>query len=623
MPCTMLAPRAHLGVNRARRQISCVLARTIPEKCTQVVRFRSLRIHKNMSFDLDIGHASERGPRERLEDFAAVVRPAPQHEAHGVIAALADGVSSGGGGLEAAQTAVLSITGDYHATPPTWDTSVALDRLIGTCNAWLADHNRRRQPFKDQALGMSTLTALVLRGHGYTLAHVGDTRAWLVRGGECTLLTQDHTLGAGTFQNGLTRAVGMEDAVRVDHSEGDAQIGDIFVLTSDGVHGVLRRAQIAQIAALAVQGSAQQAARALVDKALAAGSRDNATALVIRVRGLAASLLDDAQRRGRQLPVPSRLSEGDVLDDLVVIRHVASNGVHRVYQIKDRRDGALLALKTLHEGRAGDPEERAMLAHEAWLGARVTERGARGLVRCIERDGATHFYALFEWLEGRSLQALLPTHRFTVAEVVEGAVAICRALGRLHQHGVIHRDVKPDNIHLGADGQWRLLDLGVALSGQEPKALRALHAGTPSYINPEQWSDDPELARATPQSDLFALGVTLYQWLAGQLPYGEIEPYQMARYRRDPQALSRRRPDVPIWLDHIVLKAVARDPRQRFETAEEFLLALERGASRPLNGPGATPLITRDPQALWKAALAVSALLNVLLLYWLVFLPRR
>jgi serine/threonine protein phosphatase PrpC len=431
-----------------------------------------------MSFDLDIGDASERGPRERLEDFAAVVRPEPQDEAHGVIAALADGVSSGGGGLEAAQTAVLTITGDYHATPPTWDASVALDRLIGTCNAWLADHNRRCHPFKDQPLGMTTLTALVLRGHGYTLAHVGDTRAWLIRAGECALLTQDHSMGSGAFQNGLTRAVGMEDAVRVDHSEGDVQIGDIFVLTSDGVHGALKRAQIA---ALAAQGAAQE----------------------------------------------------------------ASNGVHRLYMVRDRRNGALLALKTLHEARANDSEERAMLAHEAWLSARATERGARGLVRCIERDAPTHFYALFEWIEGRALHELLPERRFAVGEIVESASAICRALGRLHQIGVIHRDVKPDNVHLGADGLWRLLDLGVALSGQEPKSLRALHAGTPSYINPEQWSDDPEVSQATPQSDLFALGVTLYQWLTRHLPYGESSPTRQADTALTPRPLRAGGPTYP------------------------------------------------------------------------------
>ena len=110
--------------------------------------------------------------------------------------------------------------------------------------------------------------------------------------------------------------------------------------------------------------------------------------------------------------------------------------------------------------------------------------------------------------------------------------------------------------------------------------------------------------------------------LTGRLPYGEIEPYQSARYRRDPAALSRIRPDVPIWLDHLVRKAIARDPRARFETAEELLLALERGASRPVSAPAATPLIHRDPAALWKLGLAISLLLNALLLFWLLFLPR-
>jgi hypothetical protein len=85
---------------------------------------------------------------------------------------------------------------------------------------------------------------------------------------------------------------------------------------------------------------------------------------------------------------------------------------------------------------------------------------------------------------------------------------------------------------------------------------------------------------------------------------------------------SRHNPEIPIWLDHVLLKAVARDKRQRFETAEEFLLALERGASRPLSAPQGTPLLQRDPTALWKVALAVSVLFNLLLMYWLLFLPK-
>jgi serine/threonine protein phosphatase PrpC len=577
-----------------------------------------------MSFDLEVGFASERGPRSVLEDHAGVATPTPQEEPWGVVAALADGVSSGGLGREAAQTTVMTLLNDYYATPATWDTTVALDRLIGAQNAWLADHNRRRQSLRARdgqgAAGMCTVTAIVLRGHGYTLAHVGDSRAYLLRGGECIQLTQDHTLGPMEFQNGLTRAVGLDEALHVDYLEGDLQIGDIFVLTSDGVHGAIRHKLLK---ALAEQGSAQEASEALVAKALAAGGRDNATALVIRVKGLAAARLEDAERRGRQLPVPGKLQPGDLLDGMRVEASVFANGVHRLYKVRHEATGAAFALKTLHEARASDPEERAMLAHEAWLGARVTERDPKGLVRVREPRDATCFYALFDWHDGKTLAEMLSAQKhFSVAEIVEAGAVIARALGRLHQFGVIHRDIKPDNLHLGDDGHWRLLDLGVALSGKEPAALRVLHAGTPSYMNPEQWEDDPAVSRVNTQSDLFALGVTLYRWLTGRLPYGEIEPYQIGRYRRDPVPPSRLRPDVPIWLDHLVLKAVARDSRQRFETAEELLLALERGASRPLSAPMSTPLLSRDPTAMWKIGLAVSVLVNLLLVYWLVFLPR-
>jgi serine/threonine protein kinase len=192
------------------------------------------------------------------------------------------------------------------------------------------------------------------------------------------------------------------------------------------------------------------------------------------------------------------------------------------------------------------------------------------------RSDASALYSVFDWHAGRTLEQMLRAgDRPAVIDVVSAARALADALGRLHRLGVVHRDIKPANLHLGDDGQWRVLDLGVALSGREGAAQRELHAGTPSYMNPEQWSGGV----ADAGSDLFALGVTLYQWVLGRLPYGEIEPYQLGRYRHDPTSPSRLRPDVPIWLDHLLLKAVALDPRLRFETAEELLLAIERGAA--------------------------------------------
>jgi serine/threonine protein phosphatase PrpC len=464
---------------------------------------------------------------------------------------------------------------------------------------------------------MTTLTAIVLRGHSYTLAHVGDSRAWLLRDGRCDQLTQDHVFDHPDMRSRVTRAVGLDEHVHPDYASGELRPGDVFALTSDGVHGAIRATRFADLLK-GTAGDAQAVSEALVGAAVEAGTRDNASALVIKVRELAGDDLPDAVLRARSLPAAPRLKVGDALDDFVVTALLRDTGVHRLYQARHAVTGELVAIKTLHESRAGDAQERAMLAHEAWLGQQLGAAG--GFVAVREQPQASALYVVFDWHGGVTLQQALD-HRqaFSVAQVVQGAVAIARALGRAHRLGVVHRDIKPANLHLGDDGTWRILDLGVAISGRESAEQRRLHAGTPSYMNPEQWE---EQGTATAQSDLFALGVTLYQWLTGHLPYGEIEPYQRARFRRDPRAPSRLRPDVPIWLDHVVLKAVALDPRQRFETAEEFVLALERGASRPLDAAPVTPLFARDPASVWKVALAVSAALNLLLIYWLLFLPR-
>jgi hypothetical protein len=450
------------------------------------------------------------------------------------------------------------------------------------------------------------------------------------------------------LQHQLLRCVGADDTLVVDYSQGDLEVGDVFVLLTDGVHNVLNARRLLALVKAAMPASetaagepadgAQSLSRQLVDAALAAGSTDNATALVVRVLGLLDATLQDENRKSLALPVPARLRLGDTLDGFTVTAPVADNGINVLYQVRHLSSQRLYALKTLHPARAHDPEERAMLAHEAWLAKRMQSSSAPSCMVNIHDHlpgdaPRSAFYVLYDWHAGETLQQLLDRrHKFAVSQVVAAGMQLARALGLLHRQGVIHRDIKPANLHQGEDGVLRLLDFGVALSGREPAALRTLHAGTPSYINPEQWGFNARAASSsngeTPaeppdaQSDLFALGVALYQLLTGKLPYGDVLPYQVGRYYRDPVAPSRHNPEVPIWLDHVVLKAVARSKRQRFETAEEVLLALERGASRPLTAPPATPLVHRDPAALWKIALGVSLLVNVLLVYWLLFLPK-
>lgn len=587
-----------------------------------------------MAFDIDIGYASQAGRKPVNEDFCAAMLPSRGQEDMGSIVAIADGVSTGGKGKEAAQTTVTSLVRDYHSVPETWDTTVALDRIISAQNAWLAGVNRRRHP----EMGLTTLTALVLRGQSCTLAHVGDSRCYRLRDGKALQLTHDHVVNHPDFSHQLLRAVGLEDHLVVDYQQGDLRVGDAFVLLSDGVHGVLpaRRWQ-----AMVTQMDAQAASEWLLKAALDAGSDDNVTAVVVRVRGLSEASLADQNRHAQDLPVPPLLKVGDVFDGLTVEALVADNGINLLYRVREPISGRSFALKALHPSRAHDQDERAMLAHEAWLASRMqTSVVAHHLVGicgnpALVEDPAT-FYVLYEWVAGETLDRMLERQkRLSVPQATSLTQQTLKVLGRLHRQNVVHRDIKPANLIQGDDGVLRLLDLGVALTGREPESMRRLHAGTPSYVNPEQWGfrlKKGEEARPGQEptegdlpdagSDLFAVGVTLYQLLTGKLPYGEVLPYQVGRYYRDPIAPSRHNPEVPVWLDRIVLKAVSRDRAQRFETAEEFLLALERGAVRPLNAPGATPLIQRDPAALWKIALFVSLLFNLLLVYWVLFLPK-
>ncbi len=557
-----------------------------------------------MPLHVVVGYSSLTGPRERNEDYCGIATPeGAELENKGVIAAVADGIGGHKGGREAAEYTVRGLLSDYFSTPDTWGVPRAIETVTTALNRWVIAEGSRNAELSGMA---TTLSALVLRGRRYYTAHIGDSRIYRLSDGRLQQLTVDHTWEHPELNNVLSRAIGLDPRVLMDFSDGELVGHDRFLLVSDGVWGVLPDVLIGEV--LLDHPEPQGAAAALSSLALAHGGHDNATAVVVDVLGLPPPGLRDSLESAASLPLPHRLKVGHELDGLIVEEILHDSRETLLYRVRNPRNDQQLVLKTLQPAMEGDQSAGAALLMEEWRARRVV---SPFFPQVVPDDGRSCLYYLMTWHSGATLQARLDAgQHFPVGDAVRLGVALLKAIGALHRLDIVHRDIKTDNVHLGQDGVLRVLDLGVAVSLAELKPGDPIgQAGTPSYMAPELFDDPAPL----PGHDLYAAGVTLYHLLTRKYPYGEIEPFQTPKFG-EPVRPTRWRPEIPGWLENILLKAVAREAKDRFETAEEFLLALERGAARPIAPPPRQPLAQRNPLMFWKVVAAASIGLNVVLL---------
>ncbi|RAS20573.1 MULTISPECIES: bifunctional protein-serine/threonine kinase/phosphatase [unclassified Pseudomonas] len=550
-----------------------------------------------MSLQLSFAQASATGPRTENQDALRLVTPAPELAASkGYLFALADGVSQCADGGLAARASLQALAMDYYATPATWGVAQALDRLLLAQNRWLRAQGN--QPL------LTTLSALVLRGRRFTLAHVGDCRAYRWHAGHLHCLSEDHVWDQPGMQHVLKRALGLDQHLLVDYLDGELQAGECYLLLSDGVWASLGDQHIQAV--LREQPDLQSAADTLVASALHNGSQDNASALLVRVEQLGTANLGDTLVQLQQWPLPGPLRDAQMIDGWQVETRLAHSRQSLLYRVRDAQ-GQPWLLKTLPEDREQEPGAAQALLLEEWFLRRVAGRHFPELHAAGRRQ---HLYYVMREHSGRTLAAHFAENGpLPLAQWMEVARQLLQAVGVLHRRNLLHRDIKPDNLHLGDDGQLRLLDFGLAYCpGLSQDPLHEL-PGTPSFIAPEAFEGQPP----SPRQDLYAAGVTLYHLLTGHYPYGEIEAFQRPRFGQAVNA-SRYRPDLPEWLQHNLQQSVAADPSQRFETAEQWLLLLERGDRQELpNRP--RPLLEREPLKVWRTLALLSLLFNLLLLF--------
>jgi serine/threonine protein phosphatase PrpC len=556
-----------------------------------------------------VGFASKTGPRPRNEDFAGAVfgleLPQPRRD---VVAAIADGIGGAKGGRVAAETAVRGFLDGFCDLPETMEVRRAAARVINSLNAWIYSHAHRN----DELAGMGcTFTALVLRGRVAHILHAGDTRAYRLGGDRLTCLTVDHVRDDGSGRsNILNRALGVETEVRLDYATQPVARHDRFLLCSDGVHGVLRAETIAEI--LRQRSASEDSAKALVAAALDSGSTDNCTALVLDVVDLPTAESADVGAAIGQLPLIPVPVDGETVDGFVLKVLVSDGRYTRLFGAIDEIEGGEVVLKFPKPQVAAVATYRAAFVREAWVGARVH---SPWIGRTIELPPGrqTCLYTVMPLYPGELLSTRLDRRPSMGLE--EGrniAIKLARGAATLHRAGIIHRDIKPDNVILESEGSLKLIDLGVVrVPGLEDFPPEDI-PGTPAYMAPEMFAGEP----GDEATDIYALGITMFRAFTGEFPYGNPDATSRPQKKR-PTALAALRPDLPAWLQGALGRAIALDPAERFRDMNEFAVEMETGPARvPVTLGRPRTLYERAPVRFWQgvAALLAGALILVILL---------
>ena len=566
---------------------------------------------------LTIGQHTSKGRKEINQDFHDIRIPSePLLNSKGVAIAIADGISSSKVSQEASKISVSYFLEDYFSTSEAWSVRKSAHRVIHATNSWLYAQNRQNLYHLDKDRGyVCTFSTMIIKSTTAYIFHIGDIRIYRLRNNVLEQLTEDHRVWESKEKSYLSRALGIDTDVKIDYDSFEVEVGDVFLFMSDGIYEFVDQ-EFMKETLYDQNKDYDQKAKIILDKAYEEGSDDNLTIQLVRIDGLPQKSVNELYQNFPQKPVPPLLEARMTFEGYSIIRELSSSSRSHVYLAKDSETSASAVIKIPSTEHTEDKGYIERFLLEEWVARRINNQH---VLKAYPQDrDRNYLYTVMEYVEGQTLEQWMVDNPSPSLEEVRSIVdQIARGLLAFHRQEMIHQDLRPANIMIDKTGSVKIIDLGAVRVAGITEINTFMDnediLGTMTYSAPEYFLGDV----GTYRSDLFSLGVVVYQMLSGgKLPYGlnvAKATTRSAQKKLKYHSLYTENSDIPFWIDETLRKALQPDPFKRYSELSEFTYDLRHPNPKYLRKVQ-PPLLERNPIAFWQIIASIEAMVIVLLL---------